>query len=1335
MELAFGKLGAVINRYIQRTDTEEKVPLAEKFRRFWKTLTKPHSTSTQSAGVSLNSYGMAGSVAKHPVSKSASMSVTGPSNPVGLITPSTETVADTTILFSRVMEFSKERRGKNEPPRFEGSLEKEYRVTASTVCEEDQIADGDENAVLLSCFVQTNVQDVVFLWMKDSNEIYPTDRFLILSQSRATLLRINYPRLSDSGVYSCVAANPEGRCETVTNLIVEPAVTETNTSEELSDPIPPMFDITLTESRDTQTMNRTTRCSSLLVSDNRRSKRFRDSEAITDRLNRLATEKSSDLTSPLTAPPTADKPGRSNSSSSSPPDTPEEDNGEGYTTSSSDSESQTDIRALPECDQPPLSPQTLVPNTADDVPVKSSLLNQSTPREKKNMIASEKVKTFSSQWSQQNSESVQEDSKRNEITESLVKFPRPKSVVGSNCIDQGESQSAMTNSTQFENRRAGVQFSSARDSTGQAGQRVRKMAAAFELSQSTATTNQSPRRCSNSDRSGVKSQNVHLSGLSSEIIEPSRPASLRFNNTSTNMGSPKYRSTTEQRKAHVKSPRDKNSNQSEKTVHDSVLFMARNETAVDEVIPCSIQPDQENDLLLLFPVTPLSVNAPISAGLRQSLIDISLIEDTQVRLSAVNGNKQLPLTSSLPSVPKRQSLPGTIESTPLASNTKQSEVAENSPPRDWVKRLAAFFQRRPTQFKESPKTHSLKMQCEGDSGPKVLGADHQPWISTNPPSFISSKGGMKENNMEGGCEKTKSAVGPRTGGHKDIKGTTSTQLSPTSYPVPPRIEINSTNINNNHTNDPEVNPLSARVGYVKQTVHQLERQVTPPISPKTPEYYQTKQLSVPSVASPIQRTMPKPNNSKKLTKPEEVRKVKRRSFIDLPDSAQGNESLRGMNKSTLQMNVVLINRAEEIEVRQSPVGMRRAEQILNPSNNDTNERAQVTITRRPALAPSLLQNNVQRIASNNNDEKPSETVASKYIPSNNVETKSTTALKQANQTSGSSLEPNVSITRSYSIVSPRWTNSGEITTGTNTTRSDEVDRNTQSLKKETTETGSHTVRSTVFTSTTQFGKNSSSTTAMSTSLNKNADAVTGDNINETNNITTNRITPTEETIPTTISITSTVKAHITTPIANNTASANKTATTTKIYPTPSPKVTTNLLCSNAKRNETVNTPVSRTTTNITENNFDLMGTKHNMDSSGLIAASTVWNKPMDFTIDNPKLPPIPPPHHPGSSTAIAMSTRMETTRPGQLVSSEKTKKSSPVQAESTSLVMQNKPKSQEEITPKLQSTPSQLLPIAKLMETCERQEVRRVNLEEMRASVLKLPQVPLLEEDEEANGE
>lgn len=260
----------------------------------------------------------------------------------------------------------------------------------------------------------------------------------ILSQSRASLLRINYPQVCDSGLYSCRAYHPDGICETVSRVIVtEPNVSEAACQKCLSNESAGEDSVTdVVFRRNSSSMSRISRSSSLLVSDSRRSKRIKNGESLIDRLRQLAASETDDhaskyppssppISPPLSAAPdmTDRIPGIANlskvrrpgSSSSSPVDTPDEAD---TITSNSDSGSQTDFRTLPECDQPIKHDRTILKRT-NSMPVRFPYRPRSTRKGKKSFNKSESA----SRTRQTNQKSPQ---KRNRSTTTPVDRARRK---------------------------------------------------------------------------------------------------------------------------------------------------------------------------------------------------------------------------------------------------------------------------------------------------------------------------------------------------------------------------------------------------------------------------------------------------------------------------------------------------------------------------------------------------------------------------------------------------------------------------------------------------------------------------------------------------------------------------------------------------------------------------------------------------------------------------------------------------------------------------------------------------------------------------------------------
>lgn len=164
------------------------------------------------------------SLKNHPLNSAPSISKGSVNSPTSL----------TTVLNfgEKVTEFTRVRRCVTEPPVFQGTLEPSYEVDLYVpgACHND--TDDDQNAFLLFCHVQPSAVDVTFFWSKDGSEILPQPRVTIVSQRTATQLRINFPRHSDSGNYTCEAISPSGRCTNSTCVYVRPK-TETEENRTL----------------------------------------------------------------------------------------------------------------------------------------------------------------------------------------------------------------------------------------------------------------------------------------------------------------------------------------------------------------------------------------------------------------------------------------------------------------------------------------------------------------------------------------------------------------------------------------------------------------------------------------------------------------------------------------------------------------------------------------------------------------------------------------------------------------------------------------------------------------------------------------------------------------------------------------------------------------------------------------------------------------------------------------------------------------------------------------------------------------------------------------------
>ncbi|KAF7260669.1 hypothetical protein EG68_02399 [Paragonimus skrjabini miyazakii] len=200
-----------------------EVSVGQKFKNWWNQMTRQDKNVTSSSSTIKivadarylpNSNGFT-----VPVSNSVNHSVSD-QPPVSVLN-SPELSAS-----RKAIDLSKVHREIYQAPEFEGPLEAEYTFCASKQVDVDDLSENDPDALVLYCYVQTSANDVVFLWMKDGQEILPRKRIEIFSQRTSTQLRINYPQLSDAGSYKCEAANPEGRCETITKVIIEPSTTE-----------------------------------------------------------------------------------------------------------------------------------------------------------------------------------------------------------------------------------------------------------------------------------------------------------------------------------------------------------------------------------------------------------------------------------------------------------------------------------------------------------------------------------------------------------------------------------------------------------------------------------------------------------------------------------------------------------------------------------------------------------------------------------------------------------------------------------------------------------------------------------------------------------------------------------------------------------------------------------------------------------------------------------------------------------------------------------------------------------------------------------------------------
>ncbi|KAF6768824.1 hypothetical protein AHF37_10643 [Paragonimus kellicotti] len=199
-----------------------ELSVGQKLKNWWNQMTKqdsnvtsPSSTTKAVANAQLsNNNGVA-----VPASNSVNHSVTD--QPTASVPNSPELAVS-----RKAIDLSKVHREIYKAPEFEGPLEAEYTFCASKQVDTDDSSENDPDALVLYCYVQTSANDVVFLWTKDGQEILPRKRVEIFSQRTSTQLRINYPQPSDAGSYKCEAANPEGRCETSTKVIIEPATTE-----------------------------------------------------------------------------------------------------------------------------------------------------------------------------------------------------------------------------------------------------------------------------------------------------------------------------------------------------------------------------------------------------------------------------------------------------------------------------------------------------------------------------------------------------------------------------------------------------------------------------------------------------------------------------------------------------------------------------------------------------------------------------------------------------------------------------------------------------------------------------------------------------------------------------------------------------------------------------------------------------------------------------------------------------------------------------------------------------------------------------------------------------
>ncbi|TPP62240.1 Serine:threonine protein kinase [Fasciola gigantica] len=677
------------------TDTETKVPFADKFRRFWTTLTRPQAAAPQTEeSKSPPQLSSPPDQFKEPSlvsvrqNKAAHVPHGAGPNPVGLVSPSTTMSTDTGTLFARVLEFSQERKGKNEPPRFEGRLEKEYRTVVSTVTDADQKFDGDENALLLFCFVQTNVQDVVFFWLKDNCEIYPSSRIRILSQPRATLLRINYPQLTDSGLYCCVAANPEGRCETMSRVVVtDPAVSElTDLQSPSADSVASDCGSDVTDRRKRFSMSRFSRSSSLLVSDSRRSKRVRHGDSLIDQLRQLASGGTDDsrhkqcpvrsplasptlppdsqMTSPTTGIPKSAKSGHPGSSSSSPVDTPDEENYEdaGIVISNSDSESQTDILALPECDQPVTHSAVL--KRTNSMPVRFPQHIRSNLKSARRPID---VSAHAVRKKRINQKSLKKRNRPNTVMVDKIRR-QPGDQPQSNLVASRTGKDDLLaddltedDSEHFSTRRKTVEFASVRDKPSKP---LDCQATHLGLNKGTTqppnATTQFAVDGSLSviqkevKRPGTVSVNKVGSPVETVQISPvktNRPNLVFVSNTVINLGSPKHRTPTEQKLARIKSPRTKNARPTGKTMHDSALSIVHNHSSDDDddddTGAFTFRLDRERDSFDLTPIPKTRNPKTSTLEPSQHISNIQLNDPSRIHASTMDDKSADDMTASL----------------------------------------------------------------------------------------------------------------------------------------------------------------------------------------------------------------------------------------------------------------------------------------------------------------------------------------------------------------------------------------------------------------------------------------------------------------------------------------------------------------------------------------------------------------------------------------------------------------------------------------------------------------------------------------------------------------
>ncbi|KAF5400095.1 hypothetical protein PHET_06548 [Paragonimus heterotremus] len=618
-----------------------EVSVGQKFKIWWNQMTRQDNNVTSSPTtktVANARYLPNNNGFTIPVNNSANHSVSD--QPPGSALKSPELSAS-----RKAIDLSKVQIETYKAPEFEGPLEAEYTFCASKQVDVDDLSENDPDALVLYCYVQTSANDVVFLWMKDGQEILPRKRIEIFSQRTSTQLRINYPQPSDAGWYKCEAANPEGRCETVTKVIIEPSTTEMpSESSDAQSPDHP---------REPTRVN--ARSPIPAVNDTRRSRKRRKKLNMTD-CDSSGFVDTDEITEGANLHQVSEQKCTNK-----------------IILSDEDLELE-DVKALPECDQP--SPQNTI-GASTNVLVARSLAKHKRYSVQDTGSSSEllikptcsvdipeitlRSRTLKIFHQKSKSPIVVTDARGNRLS------TRPCSLIGNNSLDRRLTPNYLVRSLPMRQRHSlGSQNSPQRHT-------VKEIVATFEKLQSEQSLN-----------SLTQTPTTSLQSTSFYGIRTDAQNGYFVRRNSLNV-------TTTQKSLTgsgvLKSAKYKlNGNNSQKTMHDSLIFLYPNDEFTDGEGSCSTNPTIRRSLL-----TPTSFSSSLQFSVSQKLLNEKRSDTNTSEKNATTDNTRMTILT-LEQTKGMQSNDAYRKS--MTSLTTKAVTRTSSQPRaQWVQSLVAFFNR------------------------------------------------------------------------------------------------------------------------------------------------------------------------------------------------------------------------------------------------------------------------------------------------------------------------------------------------------------------------------------------------------------------------------------------------------------------------------------------------------------------------------------------------------------------------------------------------------------------------------------------------------------------